>query len=135
MAILKMTTGVEEAETEKLFSREDILAIQRQVREAPVPDGVFQYAVDLVRSTRPDDSPHELVRQNLRWGAGPRAGQYLVLGAKARALMNDRGNASVEDVRAVAPEVLRHRLVMHYAAQAQGVTPDTVVSELLKKMG
>ncbi len=131
MAILKMTTGGTQVDVREVFNHEEILAIQQQVRAVPVPDNVFQYAVNLVRATRPEGTGQEYVQQHVRWGAGPRAGQNLVLGAKARALMNGRDSASNEDVKSVAHEVLRHRLVMHYHAQAQGVTPDQVVDHLL----
>jgi MoxR-like ATPase len=132
LMIIKTTTGIQEDEVDVVFSREDILAIQKQVREVPVPDNVYEGALRIVRDSRPQSTTIEQVKESVRWGAGPRAGQYLILGSKARALMNGRENASLEDVRAVATEVLRHRIVLHYHAQAEGITPDKIIQNLLQ---
>jgi MoxR-like ATPase len=103
------------------------------VRLVPVPERVSKYAVQLVRATRPKESyAPEFIRQWVQWGAGPRASQGLILGAKARALLYGRTAASCEDVRAVAFPVLRHRLVLNFAAEADGVSPEQIISRLLQ---
>jgi MoxR-like ATPase len=102
------------------------------VRQVVVAEHVFQYAADLVRATRPRDADAAaFVREQVSWGAGPRAGQYLILAAKARALLNGRLHATTQDVRALAAPVLRHRLVTTFHADAEGVTADRIVERLL----
>jgi len=110
-----------------------VLTLQRWTREVPVADSVFRYAASLVRATRPGDpaAPDE-VRRWVRWGAGPRAGQALILGARASALLAGRFHATPDDVRRVAAPVLRHRVLVNFHAEAEGVTPDAVVARLLE---
>jgi MoxR-like ATPase len=117
---------------EGVLSGEDIQAIQHAVREVPIADHVVQYVLRLVRSTRvgEPDTP-ELVRQRVAWGAGPRASQYMILAAKARALLRGRAHVATEDVRAVAKPVLRHRVLLNYGAQAEGWTSDRLIDELM----
>jgi MoxR-like ATPase len=105
------------------------------VRKVPVAEHVFVYARDLVRATRPNeaDSP-KYVKEYLNWGAGPRAGQNLILGAKARALLEGRFHVTTEDIKAIAHPVLRHRLVTTFAAQSAGITADRVIDMLLEKI-
>ena len=107
------------------------LALQQLVRRVPVTDHVVRYAVRLARATRGGDDAPAFVRQWVSWGAGPRASQYLVLGAKARAVLNGRFTPGVEDVRAVAPSVLRHRVVTNFTAEAEGVKPDRIIADLI----
>ena len=130
--IVRRTTMDLEAEPEPVLSAADILHVQRILRKLPVSDHVVDYAVSLARATRPNE-PHtpSFINDWLTWGAGPRAAQYLVLGAKAHALLNSRLNVSCDDVRKVAKPVLRHRLFTNFNADAEGVGPDAVVDKLI----
>jgi MoxR-like ATPase len=130
--IVAETTGAAEARLEPVLSGADILELQRLVRRVPASEHVVRYAVQLARSTRPGDpKAPEFVDRWLTWGAGPRASQYMILGAKTRAVLHGRFAPGVEDVRAVAPAVLRHRLVTNFNAEADGVKPDRIVADLL----
>ena len=135
MEIYRATTSDEEHSLQAVLTAEDILRMQRLVRRVPVSDHVIAYMADLVRATRPDapDAP-DFVKEWLTWGAGPRAGQYLLLSAKARAILMGRMNVSCEDVRVAAHPVLRHRIFCNFNATSQGVDPDKVVAELLNKV-
>ena len=117
---------------ETTLSGHTIVALHNIVRRVPAADNVVQYAVKIARATRPkmEDAP-DFIKEWIRWGAGPRAGQYLILGAKARAILRGRYNASCEDVKSVAPAVLRHRILTNFHAEAEGVDSDTVVQRLL----
>jgi len=130
--IVRSTTALREVALERVLSAEQVKNIQRVVRRIPVSDAVVEYAVRLAASTRPsrEDSP-EQVKKWVRWGAGPRASQYLVLAAKARAVIRGELSVSESDVRAVAPAVLRHRIVVNFHAESEGVTSDSIVSKLL----
>ena len=133
--ILRATTGVEDAPVEAVLDAERVLTLQRWVREVPVADNVFQYAASLVRATRPGDpTALEDVRRWVRWGAGPRAGQALILGAKAGALLAGRFHVTPEDVRRVAGPVLRHRVLVNFHAEAEGVSPDDVIARLMERI-
>jgi MoxR-like ATPase len=127
--IIDTTTSRELAMPVQVLTGPDIIAIQGLVRSVPVAENVLGYAVRLVRASRDTALPQ--VGQYLSWGAGPRAGQYLILGAKARAIMAGRTTPDVEDVRAVAYPVLRHRLVTNFHAEADGVSTDELVRRLL----
>jgi MoxR-like ATPase len=130
--IVKNTTSSRQPALSKILSPERIVALQELVRRVPVPDHVVRYAVDLVRHTRPKEAgAPELIARNVSWGAGPRASQYLVLGAKARAILDGRFAASVEDVRAVARPVLRHRVLPNFHAESEGITSLRLVEQLL----
>jgi MoxR-like ATPase len=130
--IVAETTGAAEARLEPVLSGADILELQRLVRRVPASEHVVRYAVELARSTRPGDpKAPEFVNRWLTWGAGPRASQYMILGAKTRAVLHGRFAPGVDDVRAVAPAVLRHRLVTNFNAEADGVKPDRIVADLL----
>ena len=130
--IISATTGAEEPELETALSGDAIVSLHKIVRRVPAADNVVQYAVKIARATRPkeEDAP-DFIQQWVRWGAGPRAGQYLILGAKARAILRGRYNASCEDVKSVAPAVLRHRVLTNFHAEAEGVDSDTVIERLL----
>ena len=135
LRILKQTTGGEEPQLSVMLTGKQILALQEVVRKVPVAEHVFVYARDLVRATRPKEAESpKFVKEFVSWGAGPRAGQYLILGAKARALLEGRFHVTTEDIKAVAHPVLRHRLVTTFAAQSEGYTPDRVIDELLVKV-
>ena len=131
--IYRVTTGVEHTELTKVLSGEEIPELQALVRRVPVSDHCLDYAMHLVRSTRTAEpgSP-AYIGKWIAWGAGPRAGQALILASKARAALEGRTCVTIEDIRAVAHPVLRHRLVTTYAAQAEGQTPDSVISALLR---
>ena len=114
-------------------SREELLAVQELVLAAPVSDHVIDYAVALSAATRPNTSDGVKVAHDyVEWGAGPRASQYLVLGAKARALTSGRYHVSFDDIRSLAHPVLRHRVLTNFHAQSEGITSDTLVDRLLE---
>ncbi len=135
--IVKRTTGAAGAPPTRVLSAEDVRAMQALVREVPVADHVVRYVLRLVRATRVAQDPAaaaeapKAVADYVSWGAGPRASQFLVLAAKARALLAGAATVTPEDVRAVAKPVLRHRIQLNFNAQADGVTADRVVDELL----
>jgi MoxR-like ATPase len=133
--ILTSTTGSDEPVISPVASAADIEAMRHLVRDIAAASNVIDYALRLVRASRPaggaDDGVPSEVRQWVKWGAGPRAGQALVLGAKARALVDGRSVASPEDVRAVALPVMRHRILVNFQAEADGVDPDQIVGHLV----
>jgi MoxR-like ATPase len=118
-----------------VLARDEILKLQEIVRKVPVADSVVQYAMKLVRSTRVrTEAALPFIDEWVSWGAGPRACQYLILGGKARAILEGRTYVSAEDIRAVAHPVLRHRVITNYNAEAAGVTSDTVIDRLLEEI-
>ena len=129
--IVASTTSSYVPAIEKVLDAATILELQALVRRVPVTDHVVRYAVRLARATRGGDDAPPFVRQWVSWGAGPRASQYLVLGAKARAVLHGRFTPGLEDVRAVAPSVLRHRVVTNFTAEAEGVKPDRIIADLI----
>jgi MoxR-like ATPase len=131
--IARRTTGLPPADAEPVLSAEDILALQRSVREVPVTDHLVRYALTLVRQTRAGErGVPEFVSDQLTWGAGPRAVQFLVVGAKARAILQGRSHVTVEDIQALAAPVLRHRIVVGFAAESEGVTPDAIIRRIIE---
>ena len=132
--IVKQTTVGARAEVTPVLSPAQILSLQDLVRKVPVPDHVVQYAVKLVRATRPEEGGLDFVKHYVAWGAGPRASQYLVLGAKARAILGGRFAASVDDVRALAVPVLRHRVLPNFTAESEGLTSSKLVQRLLEQI-
>ena len=131
IAVVKNTTAAVNNRVEAVMSAEEILYFQQLVRRVPVPDNVYEYAVNLVSKTRPNTKrAHEFANKDLSWGAGPRASQYLIIGAKANALMNGKFSPDIEDVKKVAVPVLRHRLVRNYTAQAEGISIDDIINQL-----
>ena len=131
-AIVERTTGVALPRLEPVLSGDDLIRLQGLVRRIPAPKVVIEHAVRLARMTRPaDPSAPAVVREYVQWGAGPRASQYLVLGAKARAAMDGRAMADLEDVDAVALAVLRHRLVVNFNAEAAGKRAGQIVDDLM----
>ena len=133
--ILRRTTETREVEVQAILGAKEILELQQIVRRVPIADHVLDYALRLTRATRltTGDAP-AWAKEWLAWGAGPRASQYLALGAKARALLQGRFYVAAEDIRAVAHPVLRHRLVTSFAAEAEGVTTDRIVDRLLEEI-
>ena len=115
-----------------VLTADEILELQRLVREVPVTDHVIRYTVSLVRQTRlGEPGTPDFVQDQLSWGAGPRAVQFLIVGAKARALLHGRTHVSTDDIQALAKPVLRHRLVVNFAAESEGIVPDDIVDRLL----
>ena len=132
MAIVRNTTSGKLPALTRVLSAERILALQELVRRVPVPDHVVRYAVELVRASRPKEpGVPEFVQKHVSWGAGPRASQYLVLAAKARAILQGRFVASVEDVKALARPVLRHRVLPSFTAESEGITSVSLVDQLV----
>ncbi len=129
--IVETTTGSYEADLRTVLSGADIIRIQKTVRRVPVSEHVVAYAVHLVRSTRPSLSEHSFIKDWVSWGAGPRASQYLVLGAKARAILMGRPTPAAEDVRAVALSVLRHRVLPNFNAEADNISVPSIIEKLL----
>jgi MoxR-like ATPase len=130
--IYRLTTGVDDPEITPMLTGERIGALQRLVRRVPVSDHCIDYAMDLVRATRgPDHGGPRYVGEWVAWGAGPRAGQALILASKARAALAGRPSVSIDDIRWVALPVLRHRIVINYNAQAAGETSDSIIKKLL----
>src|SRR6266853_902093 len=129
--IVEATTGDRATEIAPGLTAEDGLALQHLVRRIPVPKPLVRSAVTLARLTRPDAAAPQLMKEYISWGAGPRASQYLVLGAKARAALDGRPSPDFDDIRAVAPLVLTHRIVLNFAAEAAGRTATDLVAELV----
>ena len=133
--ILRRTTGREAVTVTPVLTGEEILAAQALAREVRVSDDLFAYAARLVRATRPEQTGIAFVREWTRWGASPRAGQSLVLAAKARALLRGRLAVTLDDLRHAAFPVLRHRLLVNFRAEAEGIAPDDVTKRLLAEVG
>ncbi len=132
VAVVKSTTSDEIKSLSKILTADDITGFQHLVRRVPVTDNVVEYAVTLVNKTRPGTSGgSSIATEYLEWGAGPRASQYLVLGAKCNALLNGKYSPDIEDVQAIAKPVLRHRLVRNFKAEAEGISIDEVVTRLM----
>ena len=132
--IVRTTTAVSPEPVSRVLDGERIAAFQRLVRQVPVADQVIEYAVRLVRATRPGEGASERVREMVNWGAGPRASQNLVLAGKARAALQGRHSVFLDDVRAVALPVLRHRIVVNFHAEAQAVDADQLARRLLEEV-
>ena len=132
LAIVKATTSDQSVELNQILSGDQIMEYQELIRRIPVADNVLEYAVKLVGKTRinGDDVP-EITKNFITWGAGPRASQYLVVGAKCHAALNGKYSPDIEDVKAVAKPILRHRLVRNYRAEAEGYSMDKIIEELL----
>jgi MoxR-like ATPase len=130
--ILRKTTGNKKAIVEPIINGTEIKELQGLVRDVSINDELVQYVSSIVRGTRPDTSGVEYIKEWVRWGAGPRAGQALILTAKARALFKGRYAVIMEDIAAMAYPVLRHRILMNFKADAENVTSDDVTKELLK---
>lgn len=134
VAVVRQTTSAQEVDIKPVFPTEDLLAFQQLLRLAPVADSVVEHAVRLTSRTRPGrNGTPDFVTEYLRYGAGPRASQFLILGAKARALLDGRPTPIAEDVDAMAVPVLRHRIVTNFNAEAEGITPVTVIKRLTSR--
>ncbi len=132
IGILRATTAVDKTQLKPVMDGSQVIALQKLVREIPASEPALDYAARIVRSTRPDEKNlPPLVKQYVRWGAGPRAGQALILGAKAYALLKGRLTVSPEDIQRVAHPVLRHRVLPNFAAEAEGVSVEKIIDELI----
>ena len=133
-AILSATTGSKKATINPVVTAAEIIQLQQMVREVSINDDLIKYVSLLVRATRPDTTPVAYVKEWVRWGAGPRAGQALILTAKARALFRGRYAVLTEDIHAMAYPVLRHRILMNFRAESEDMTSDKVTTELIKSI-
>ncbi len=131
LSVVKNTTSDKKVNLPKVMSGEDILYFQQLVRKVPVPDNVLEYAVGLVHKTRPNDQGSDTARNYISWGAGPRASQNLILGAKCYALLHGKYSPDIEDVKAVAIPILRHRVVLNYKAEADGLKVEGIIKQLM----
>lgn len=130
--VVKTTTNDEFPQVSALMSADEILEIQHLVRRIPVPDNVVSYTVNMVNNSRPGlETASEFIKQYVDWGAGPRASQNLILAAKAHAAVNGKYSPDIEDVQAVADGILRHRIIKNYKAEAEGITEEDIIRELL----
>ena len=135
VSIVNETTVGKKHNVEKVFSKESIIGFQDLVFRVPISDNVVNYAVKLAASTRPNENTgSEYVKKWVEWGAGPRASQYLVLGAKAKALLDGRPTPSIEDIQSLAPEILRHRILPNFNAEAEGIKVDDIVNQLIQNL-
>jgi MoxR-like ATPase len=133
--IVETTTSAYVPDLERVLTAKDIIALQQLVRRVPVPRHVVEYAVRLARATRPDgEETPQFIKDWVNWGAGPRASQYLILGAKTRAILRGRYTPECEDVRAVARPVLRHRIITNFNAEADGITTIDIITRLLAEI-
>jgi len=130
--IVTRTTGTKKAELKKILSREALLNIQELVTSLPVAEHIIDHAVNMVRATRPEDTKIQLIKNYVKWGAGPRASQYLIIGAKTRAALLGKMTPDEKDINAVAPLVLRHRILRNFKAEADGIRIEDIISELIK---
>ncbi|MBL7900252.1 MAG: MoxR family ATPase [Crocinitomicaceae bacterium] len=133
ISIVKNTTTDRQVTLKPILNAEEILYFQGLVRRIPVPDAVYDYAVKLVAKTRLNsEMTHDLTKKYLEWGAGPRASQYLIIGAKCHAAINGKYSPDIEDVKAIAKPILRHRIVRNYRAEAEGYSVERIIEELMK---
>ncbi len=130
--IVKSTTDDRKVQIQSVITPEEIIAYQQVIRKMPVADNVIEYAVKLVNKTRPEgELAPDWVKKNISWGAGPRASQHLIIGAKCHAAINGKLSPDIDDVRAVALPILRHRVVRNYKAEAEGLTIEKIVAQLM----
>ncbi|MCK9613035.1 MAG: MoxR family ATPase [Bacteroidales bacterium] len=131
--IVKSTTTNYKPSVNVVLKADEILEFQSIIRKIPVPDNVYNYAIKLATITRPNTNiAHPWANNYISWGAGPRASQYLIIGAKCSAALNGKFSPDIEDVHQVARQVLRHRIVKNYKAEAEGISADTIIEELIK---
>ncbi|MBC8346944.1 MAG: MoxR family ATPase [Candidatus Marinimicrobia bacterium] len=132
VSIVKVTTADKGPKLNKVISREEILEFQDLVRRVPVADNVIEYAVNLVSATRPGENAKDFINEWIDWGAGPRASQFLILGAKAIAILDGRPTADIDDIKSLALPVLRHRVLPNFNAEAEGVSVDDIINRLIE---
>ena len=130
--IIEETTGIEDQKLDVIINQDEILFFQDLIRRVPVNQSVVEYAVGLVHKSRPNTvDASDFVKKYISWGAGPRASQYLILGAKCHALKMGKYAPDIEDVKVVSAPILRHRIVKNYIAEADGLTVDNIINEIL----
>ncbi|MGN1274079.1 MAG: AAA family ATPase, partial [Thermoguttaceae bacterium] len=130
--VVRRTTSTTQADIQPVLGAQEILEIQRLVREIPVSEHLIRYALSLVRQTRiGEEGVPEFIEENLSWGAGPRAVQNLILGAKARAMIHGRNHVNTDDVKSLAYPILRHRIALNFTAESEGMTPDQIIERLI----
>ena len=133
LLVVKNTTSNYSPTLSKILTGEEISYFQQLIRRIPVPDNVMQYAVSLSAKTRPNTAhAAPIANEYLNWGAGPRASQFLVVGAKCNAVLNGKYSPDIEDVKAIAPAILRHRIVKNFKAEAEGISVEKIIEELIK---
>ncbi len=132
--IVKSTTASYVPNVEKVLGQQSILGFQELIRRVPVADNVLEFAVKLVRSTRPSDTSSDFVKRYIDYGAGPRASQYLILGAKSRAALSGRFSPDMDDIKAVALPVLRHRIVSNFNAEAENISTSDIISKVINSL-
>ena len=133
VSIVNRTTISNKYDVKKVFSKNSITSFQDLTLRVPIAENVVTYAVKLASSTRPNEETSDsYVKQWIEWGAGPRASQYLALGAKAKALLDGRPTPSIEDIQSIAPDILRHRVLPNFNAEAEGIKVDDIVNHLIK---
>ena len=131
ISIVKKTTSMIDSSPKKVISKKEILEFQELVLRVPMADNVVEFAVDLVASTRPGKQAKKFVNDLIEWGAGPRATQSLILGAKAHAIMNGNPSVNIDDVKKMVYPVLRHRVIASYSAEADNITVDEILEKLI----
>lgn len=132
LTIVKNTTSTQKIELNSVISGKEICYFQNLIRKVPINDNVLKYAVELAAKTRPNtEKAADVANQFLKWGAGPRASQYLVLGAKAHAVLQGKYSPDIEDVKAIAPSILRHRIIKNYKAEAESISVENIIDKLL----
>ncbi len=133
VTIVEQTTTLQEININQILTDKEIVSYQNLIYKVPVPPNVVKYAVKVATSTRPNrKESHSLANKYITWGSGPRASQYLIIGAKTHAILNGKYSPDIEDVKAIAHPVLRHRIIRNYQAEAEGITNDQLIEELLK---
>ena len=133
LEIVKNTTSGKQTQVEKVLNADEILYFQSLLQRIPVPDNVYQYAVDLATRSRPEsEKAHPWAKEYLHWGAGPRASQYLVIGAKTHAAIRGKYSPDIEDVQAVAHPIIQHRIVRNYKAEAEGISMKALINKLIE---
>ena len=135
ISIVNETTIGKKYDIQKVFSKESIIKFQNLTLRVPISDNVINYAVKLSASTRPNEvTNNEYIKKWVEWGAGPRASQYLVLGAKAKALLDGRPTPAIEDIQSLAPDILRHRILPSFNAEAEGIKTDDIINHLIENI-
>ena len=133
ISIVQTTTDVTDTSLNKVISREEILEYQGLVQRVPVAENVIEYAVDLVNATRPGENSKDFINEWIDWGAGPRASQYLILGAKTRAVLDNRPTPEIDDVKSLVLPVLRHRVLPNFNAEAEGMKVNDILKKLIEE--
>lgn len=131
--IIHLTTVSKIEKLKKVISKEEILSIRNFIREIPVSDHLIEYAVNIVKETRPQTSSNADVKKYIKWGAGPRASQYLIIGAKTKAALDGKPTPEIDDINFVAKNVLRHRIILNFVAETEDISVDDIVNELINK--